>query len=569
MEVKEIKKLTEMIISGMNKSQPDQTTKMVNNIPDSTKPVPNNAKKSLFNGVGSLLKTAAPIAASFIPGVGPIASQLLSTLNDDSWFEEYKSAGAAFNEKLVTKITNQGTKANVKLLVNPRAAIATIHTRPNFYSTGVQKEVGASMLAYIRKQTNNVLADDTDLYFKVIDAYMHLYAIHFTLAKWLKFAQKQPINIPMPSEVVQIIKPQHLNLLMGIAESLKQYLQATVKLPYPLVEAMRWRFGTLFHSFNTGQPGFVSYDRVSPVATVSAQDKGAMLLEWISNDIKTYQNIIAEAGRAGGDVTLAYTNQINRLDVEDAHYDEKEFNLRHNIMFQDASYPLVELIPIIKDSRLATSPAIQASLLSLSLPDDENDLTLFTCYRERPDSDNMATWLAYYVDSTIPYTDNPHNNAALAGIPTKAGWYLDEFLPGQHLTSRSLSFRIDNATGPGALTLSDSMKTDGRATLSYNNSNLFTIALQRSLGFYKTPSSQSTMVFENGTGNNYAQLILSVDQISYDLALVSPETVRAIQSAALRNLTRGNMPGPKPDVTVADVKPAITEIAKSIDTIKN
>lgn len=555
----------QVITSNQKKNDPKK--EIISQIPNSNVPMPEKSKKSLFSGVGGILKDLAPVAASFIPGVGPIASSLLSTLNDDSWFEEYKSAGASFNEKLVTRTdvkvkSGSGSNQVLEISVIPRAAFATFVTIPRF-DYGVKDTVGSSLVAFIRSKTNNVLTDNIDSYYEAVDAALKLYAYHYSMEKWLKFAQKQPLNIPLPTSLIKVLAPENLNLLMGISASLKQYLQATIKLPYPVVEAVRWRFGTLFHSFNTGQPGYITYDPINFMEHTAENTFRAL-----NHEVNRLKQVILNAGRASADIKLAYENHINRLDVEDSHYDEKEFNLRHNIV---DSFKQLDNFSLIKDSRLATSPAIQALTLSTHTT---GEYELFPVYPTSTITINddidfdSGTSLAFYniftkaPDVTSTSLGRPDAQTSLISVLQASGWINLPFYG--YASAGDLSLQIDNNTGPTAYKVHEPDNETNRYKIGGLYRSQLINALTRSLGIYKVKNMLDQTLYATGTTNVNTRMVMDLDHISYDMAIVSKETIEAIQTAALRNLFRGSMAGPKAEVTTAEVKPQIEKILDSV-----
>lgn len=541
-------------------------------------PASNTKKKSIFDGLGDLLGKVAPIAAGFIPGVGPIASQLLSTLNDDEWYEKYASSGAAFNELLVTRLVDGGLNGagKPKLNVIPRAAFA-------FVQTGIAIDVKAretwepSTIAYIREKTQNVLVDDTSKYGDAIIAGAKILALYFTIEKYVRFAQKQPLNIPRLTDLIVPIKPGNLNTFIGIRDSLKQYIQSTVRLPYALTEAIRWRFGTSFHSFNTGQPGYIMYDFIdfTTVPTVSAFNVwDSNYLTLVTTEISVLQNLIMGTGRAMADVRLAYVDHAQRLDVEDPHYDEKEFNLRLNLTSYLQGSPYGgEMIELIKDSRLAQSPAIQASTLSTSnyastgynfgghalFPVGGINLATFV-FNESiayPTVMSAHSPFRYYlkgllnIDPVGTYAnqwtvfDIGHNaHYGLIGAQTSLL---------QQTSATSSNFELGDMTGG----------------ISYFFNALGAELLLDSLGFDHRSLWHANTVHPFTTPDNWIEARTFADRISYDYARINPSALVAVQTAALRNLFRGDYKNKSADtVTLPAVKEMVVETVEAMTPAK-
>jgi hypothetical protein len=122
-------------------------------------------------------KAAVPTALSAIPVAGPIlgslASKLMSTMNDDEWFSDFTTAGATFNEMLKSdSISADGSQYNnptYAAVANFVGAFAQTVTVVNL-GDDVKNNVFPSLLAYIRKRTNNVLVDNVDQYWYALGA---------------------------------------------------------------------------------------------------------------------------------------------------------------------------------------------------------------------------------------------------------------------------------------------------------------------------------------------------------------------------------------------------------------
>lgn len=581
--------IKQVIQKAMQNSQkPTDLLAEVGKLGNTNKPISAGNKSGFFQSLGKGLQKVAPVAAGMIPGVGPIASQLLSTLNDDEWFDEFKSAGASFNELLTTDVDNRIGTSNV--FIYPRGAFA--HVPIEEPEAGVKDVIFPSMLAFIRQKTNNVLADDIDSYYQVIIASIRLYEIYYTMEKLSQFSMKLPVNIPLVTDLFKSIAPENLNTFIGIKDSLKSYLQSTIRLPYALVEAIRWRFGTMFHSFNTGQPGFVNYypiitraegnsPRLSGMGTPNQFDEAIKMIQ---------QRMIIPAGRAAADIKMAYGDHQIKYDVEAPHYDEKEFNLRANMSsYANTASSTVDVTNfvstarLIKDSRLASSPAIQASTLSTSIALSSSgggkidSLALFPVRRLAISPNlyglsgtaelNFSMFVAVAVPDRI-YGNGVSTLGAL-GLPLqsvdsntakiKPGW-----------TTFTPHMRENKVIAPyGAHTVNAeynvSISPNSQADSSFGG-NIQT-GIMRSLGFHENNEviHYSSYISDNASSPSLRMTIVN-NAIAYDLAKIGVSTLQSIQTAALRNLTRGDYKAKRPDIeTPTVIKDVVTAGIKSIE----
>jgi hypothetical protein len=167
-----------------------------------------------------------------------------------------------------------------------------------------------------------------------------LYAIYYTLEKYIKFAHELPLNAPTVNQVLPGASPLTHSQLCGIRDTLKDFLRTSTGLPYALTSYLRWRFGTVFLSENSAKAGLIAYDVTSVYTSTTAYDiewfnynqtEDAAALRLVTDlqaSITALKNEILAMGRANADIKLAFDNHTRKLDVEERHYDEKEFNLR-------------------------------------------------------------------------------------------------------------------------------------------------------------------------------------------------------------------------------------------------
>jgi len=367
----------------------------------------------------------------------PIAKIALS-LNDDEWFKEYQASGATFAETLQLNhnVGNViGGVGNVGVdTYNP--SLAEIATDFSPYGQGTFEFYNAfmpSVLSYVRKKTNNVLIEDTWKYTIAFVSTVRLYAIYYTMRKYEKLALHVPINMPTLPLGVPAIEAKVFNQMIGIADSLEGYLKSTCGLPHALSEYLRWRYGTIFYSENTGRPALITYDPFvhyvydvhnSSVAGQAFEYKDCIpwvrsvegyntdFITALSRTIAKLQTTIQATGRAVSDLCLAYKDHQIKYDVNDATYDAKEFNLRCNLTSPSKIITHKDAATVILDSRLDQSAALQAVTCSSSyLPWDpsvgdqvgvgfyQGEITTTTVYPEGKD---------YGV--VIPHMDNNSSN---------------------------------------------------------------------------------------------------------------------------------------------------------------
>jgi hypothetical protein len=547
------------------------------------KPIGGNSKGNFFGKALKGLSKVAPVASQFIPGAGPLVSGLLSTLNDDEWFSEYKSSGAAFNELIVTRLANYPLTNYGSVL--PRAAFALLETdiqdKPKFYELFM-----SSVLAYVRVKTNNVLVDNVSLYTDAVRHSMRMYAVYYTLEKWIKFSQKLPVNIPLATKANYLIAPETINQTVALRDTIKSFLQSSVRLPYALVQAIRWRYGTMFHAFNTGQPGFISYDLLQSLGF--QYDDNSTFSDFV-NEVKLIQTGITASGRAAADLKMAYDDHTIQYDVEESHYDEKEYNLRINMTVQTFAGIFTpydkDYTEIIKDSRLAMSPAIQASLLStMSLESDGKipnsasaaleDYRLFIL---KGGDCKLATYVFNESISTTMIAANSGFRKILNGLTgiSESIGYENQWRYFQISYNGESSEVINNETcliqrtaDAKIIMATDSDYTPTTSFVAFTRASMI-LALLNSLGFdHANKATRFRFATEAAPTTTLGAVMLWMDRVSYDYARINTSSVKAIQTAAIRNLTRGDYKQKSPDISssqaIKDIASAAVETLPSV-----
>jgi hypothetical protein len=337
-----------------------------------------DAGSKVMSIAGKALKYALPIA------------KIALSLNDDEWFKGYEASGATFAETLQLKhdvgTIYDGGKVGVESYTPSLVEIGTDFCDYNLATTEFYNSFMPSVLSYVRKKTNNVLIEDTWKYDVAFVSTVRLYAIYYTMRKYEKLALNVPINMPTLPLGIPAIEAKIFNQMIGIADSLEGYLKSTCGLPHALTEYLRWRYGTVFHSDNTGRPALVVYDPFVHVVT-DVVDTGLTFnatykdyIPWVrqiehynndfisalSRTIAALQTSIQATGRAVSDLCLAYNDHQIKYDVNDATYDAKEYNLRCNLTSPSKIITQKDAATVILDSRLDQSAALQAVTCSSS-----------------------------------------------------------------------------------------------------------------------------------------------------------------------------------------------------------
>jgi len=592
--------------------------------------VTNKKAPNFFGKILNVAKSVAPAVVSAInPVAGGVTKMLMSTLNDDEWFEEFKPAGATFSEVLKAGKINDYVSKIVPGFTQIQTDFAPIcyESDPYTVETPWVREIMPSVLAYIRHETNNVLMDNTTLYTQAFVANIRLFSIYYTLRKYEKLAQYIPENNGTLPLAVNALKPELYNQLIGIADSLEGYLKSTGGLPYALAEYLRWRYGTIFNSDNTGRPSLISYDPLGMemdefyggygdedgdgVAytaipwVVKRKFDDFDLVQALKENIGRLQQMLQNAGRAAADIALAYKNHQIRYDVENRHYDEKEYNLRINStcpgrVSQGDKYM------IMLDSRLDPSAAIQAVTLN-TYDASQNPASYMdtSIHFVRGTNVNSKKYMAYktsyttkvkspfyvrdviflvndtpelYEDADVfgnfDYTENKINYEATTSGILEVGfwrWY--------SITEYSLSVSIifddpDQSTpfwgktmGPNSSTLNpDSKNEDSQFSaewVQYFNSHMFPASLLADKAIIEAcliATQMHNASVYSSTANNH---IAIVDTLAYDTATLNVSQIEAIQVMALRNLTRGNYKG-KTNTSQVEAKEALVEAVETV-----
>ena len=277
-----------------------------------------------------------------------------------------------------------------------------------------------------------------------------------------------------------------------------------------------------------------------------------------------------QAGRAGADIKLAYEDHAVQYNVEDPHYDEKEFNLRSN-SGESFTSP-ANAYTVILDSRLDMNAAIQAVTISTT-PDpiwiwsvdknngyspsfSTNNLSIKTPFP------TVRPRIAFYLDYST-YNELIESLTGKDQYPTlgdttalgyTAGW---NFIYPQSLYAFAAAadtqfmvlseedwMRIQTASAP----VVKEFKT--RAIRTFIEQ-----AFQVSLQLHNRPVINSIEALVAGISN-----VIDVQALplSYEMATLTRDSLNGLQRSAMRNLIRGNYKNKKNPVT-PELKSAVAE----------
>jgi hypothetical protein len=562
--------------------------------------------KQLASSAMDMVKKVAPDLIGLVPGVGPAAKLLLTTLNDDEWFGEFTGAGVTANEFLCMK----SYARNGHYMAT--AAIAEVRTRINASSEFTDNFM-PMVLAYVRNHTNNVLVDDVSLYTQAFINGSALYALYYEGMKYIRLSEHQPLNIPLLSDTIKAIDPRIYSAFKGSVEALGDFLKTTVRLPYAWVSYIRWRYGTTFYSENTGKPGLILYNYTNGVKS-SNVDPQVFLTDYNANIAGAKAGYIA-AGRAGADLKLAYDNHQITYDVEGAHHDAKEFNLRTNLDF--GTDPAMHKEPAAKgnafvfiDSRLDQSAAIQA--VTISTPTGINP---FYC-----DDMHISLYFAEPVTMKYGYIKGHGGNPSMMDkevreLTTNVGWYAfrpinftasrdslrseeldqrfpviyakDEEVSGHTVSTGRLTegWVFHSGIGAGMIPIegvdlpggSDSVvftspldnafvaefNAEGDSSSTAFKGMVFSAILT---AYFSLPMLTALQFHNTGLLQNAGLLGLAATPLAYDMAYVSIDQLKNIQRTAIRNLVRGDyrakiQPAQRPELKDAIAKVETTALA--------
>lgn len=533
-----------------------------------------------------LLKLIAPTALSLIPGgaaFAPLASSILSTMNDDEWFDAFTGNGASFNQFL-QDMGSRGTISGKNVYeLAPAAAIMRVWVKPNTYTSYLQNFM-PQVIADVRRITNNVLVDDVTKYDSAFIMASQLLAVHYMLQKYIKLSAHQPLNIPIISGALTLISPENMSQLIGIAKSLEDFVSSTIRLPYAYTAYLRWRFGTTFFSSNTGKPALILYD----LFTIDDVQSSTTISE-LTQAISMLQAAYIAAGRAGADLKLTYQDHVQDLSVEEAHYDEKEFNLRSNMTtFRPSTIENDKERPIrvLMDSRLDMNAAIQAVTISTATTNSAANVTPFPVESYQVFFYNQGTAVrSANVTPQVTYSGaGTYGLGATSKVdlfPTGWNWigFTDQDLASAGATGSATRMVIGGkptAGGSPLLIQYTPMKNDGSITVN-------TITMDYLKLLILGPSLLSSLQFHNrdfiiaeyginpeaattgdGSEGKVSRIRVTDTILSYDTAYLYTESLQNIQRAAIRNLVRSDYKRKAIKETVAATTDAANAVVDAV-----
>lgn len=556
--------------------------------------------KKLIGIAGSIAPTVANLVA---PGSGHLVKGVLSTLNDDEWFSEFKGNGAAFNELLQFAKNPAGMELRdaegnlVTESFTSNAELALIYTRINNTKSFTDNFM-PSVLAYVRDKTKNVLNDDVNLYTATFLNEITIVALYYTLKKFYNLALNIPTNAPKITSAIEVLKPANLSGLYGIIDSLEGYIKSTIRLPYALNEYIRWRFGTLFCSSNTGRPGFVAYvptmvyfdptrvDNVNVWEGYLTAEEGYAVSYfsdgWISEVtpaklgeyIELLKSNISRGGRACADFYTAYADHTQRLDVEDRHYDEKEYNLRQN--YNSVLMPRCNTATeVVMDSRLDMNAALQAVTISTAQA-SQYKVTgsgSSTVIGWKGKAFGLTPFVVEFEEIFFETVNTPNinwENDHTMFFNTNTGTIIERNnLIVVSMGNGTFKLRLYNtprvaiwAAPMNEIALTN-LQASAQEAIKRNNTNALYMLLTNSLEMHVNRSMP--LYIPNAlTTNSFIPLMSN--PLSYDRAILADSSVESIQRNAILNLVRGAYKNKTPETIKEDVKEIIDVATK--DSVK-
>jgi hypothetical protein len=371
--------------------------------------------------------------------------------------------------------------------------------------------------------------------------------VYYTGKKYIELSENVPLNIPVINKTLAPLEPTNYSAFKGVVDTLGDYLKTSVRLPYAWVEYLRWRFGTTFHSDNTGKPGIILYDYGS-LGTSNP-------LEWEAK-IAQIRAEIASCGRAIADLKVAYDDHQLRWDVEKAHYDEKEFNLRVNMGYDvNPEKGDGQNYRLYLDSRLDMNAAIQAVTISTSTefaPIVVSRPILHVYLTKQIQMLNMVDWV-----------NTPHT--------IQAGWYSVPYLRDVEFDNFYINFRQLGSDNPTAGIYAGTENTADVPLVIDSREIGAAIGLKKSPTESELAASAFKLVcailagdalqlHKVGLTYEIGEKKFTTTMLSYDMAIVSLTQIENIQRTAMRNLTRGSYKAKTPTTQKTEVKEAVSQI---------
>lgn len=331
---------------------------------------------------------AAPLVANLLPGpAGTIAKTLLSSLNDDAWWQKHPGESATTNTPIAL-VEHSGTILAGGSTLNyttsyARAQVAFMHSTVATLSNANQylisacfmptiNQVNQFIIPHIRAVVNAVPLVSAARYRDVLANNATLYAVWQTLKKFEYLTRHTPAYMTTYDDVIfPILQSSNAEVLQAQIKRVADALQANVRLPHTLCEYLGWRFGRVYKSANSAKAGQIMYN--------------AFPVEWTIDDVKdyitqliTYTSLNNELVQANADLYTVYASHDQAVHIKDDSqyvYDLKEWMLRMNLSFVQRLTPVDNEVdsryiarPVVIDSALSNPEVFMASTVSTAIP---------------------------------------------------------------------------------------------------------------------------------------------------------------------------------------------------------
>lgn len=519
--------------------------------------------------IGNIAETAG----DFLPGIFGTAAKIIGKIskNHDDWFSGFTCSGVTPNEFLATKVEHN-TDAHFPYYRYALVAAIAVNDEVLNFSDAVKDDQFPAILAYVRNKCDNVLIEDTQKYWEAFALSSYLTAVYYTCKKYMKLVKDYPLNIQQLEYPLRAASPKILSQLKGIIDSLGDYLTSTVRLPDAWNRYLHWRYGTAFMSDKTDRSGLILYDAgglldqdvveqdysitySSYNAGTQGEDPDEFITELLAV-ISSAKNSLSLCGRAVADLKLAFNSALIK-EVDDRHYDAKEFNLRCNAnLASEAGFnpKMNNLNRIIIASELNMSAAIQG-------------ITTATCRSDRAAQSWGKLTVPFLMMNRRIYTQFQGTIPSLNDRCLLDGnWVVVEDQDCRLANYSSNTGTTSVGTCMGALIGAYKMvgaNAVGNEALQVPAKDL-NAALVYTLG--------STSLQCHWANPQYivqfatTQYVYESQPLAYDTAYITDDQLTTIQRTALRNLFRGEY-----KFSVAeekkDAQEAIADVAKVVEKV--
>lgn len=362
--------------------------------------VPNEGAKARFGKVGSIIGKVGSLAEKYgglIPGVGSVVQtigKVASSINDPEWWMNYPVNGVTTNVALAsdfgtplapgdkTCVIATGNAAKWRNLPHLRPSVleflpdrlAAANTLVPFIPA--KDDVSTYVLQNVRKVSNAVLLQDVDAYAEVLANSARAAALYYQLRKFIYLTEHSKPWIPALTDgSFPILAAENKATLVSLADSLRTYIQSSVRIPHTLSCYLAWRFGRVFNMGQSEKTGIVLYNVIAMNTTVESYssivakiiafnaDQNEALLPTTTLPMKGVKT------SAQADLYNAYMDHVFVSEIEDEKqymYDPKEWVLRTNmdLVDDDIYCPVRDTDEIYMDSALDNPTVFMASTVS-------------------------------------------------------------------------------------------------------------------------------------------------------------------------------------------------------------